>query len=764
MVTVVCITYGQEDYIAQTLDSFLAQQTTFKFKILVGEDAGPDGTADIVRDYATRYPDLIVPFIRAENLGPKRNLVDLCQRATSPYIAFCEGDDYWTDPLKLQKQFEYMEAHPKIKVCGTRTEVISDGRSHVEDWFERQSDGRIYYPDSQPNYHGQKLFKPTDILRHMLVQTSSLFYRWNYDLPIPDWYYDGVMGDWSMLLMQTGTTRIGFLPDVTSVYRINSSSTFYGDDRTVYFLNTRLEWLHGLTGFLDYAQKHYRKYPLAAIRNKIQLEAANYLSAAIKVGDMGRVARLFDEYPVAGKVALSAYLGAWRDRRLLVGELTWDGYRRVVRDAGNRKLLGRLMRPVVAFQGWREQNLGRLRRVGRIISYWSLGAVPKDRALWVFTSFRARGYQDNSRHLYEWVSRHAPEISPVWVSLDETVVEHLRERGFVAHLATSIQGRRALRHASLAITDHYRQSDFAALPGFNHGTKTVQLWHGVGLKYMGDLRNTAVPGVKRSQRILPQSGDSIARRFLKRLLYFRYAPFRELMEEYYGFVCPGPKTARTAEAWGVPMDARVIAGYPRNAALVESSVPPASPRVLYAPTYRWDPESELDLVRRLCEAIPDIERAFAARNGTFVIRLHPHTWRDYRAVLAPALHGCRHVELDESSDIADTLADYSVLVTDYSSIMSDFLLLDRPCVFFCYDLDEYERRETNLAFPYREYSPGVQTQTWAATLDALEDYLSDPSRDGEWRRRVLGSFWDPEARGSDSSERIVRFLKNRLGI
>ena len=102
--TVVCITYKHEAFIAQALDSFLMQKTDFKFKVFVGEDCGPDGTADIVREYARRYPDVIVPFIREENMGAQRNLIDLCQRATSPYIAFCEGDDYWIDEYKLQNR------------------------------------------------------------------------------------------------------------------------------------------------------------------------------------------------------------------------------------------------------------------------------------------------------------------------------------------------------------------------------------------------------------------------------------------------------------------------------------------------------------------------------------------------------------------------------------------------------------------------------------------------------------------------------------
>ena len=100
-VTICCITYKHEDYIRSALDSFLMQKTNFKFKVFVGEDHGPDGTADIVREYAEKYPDIIVPFLREKNMGAQANLIDLCNHADSPYIAFCEGDDYWVDENKL---------------------------------------------------------------------------------------------------------------------------------------------------------------------------------------------------------------------------------------------------------------------------------------------------------------------------------------------------------------------------------------------------------------------------------------------------------------------------------------------------------------------------------------------------------------------------------------------------------------------------------------------------------------------------------------
>lgn len=119
-VSIVCNTHNQEDYIAKAIESFLMQKVNFRYEILIHDDASTDNTANIVREYEKKYPDLIKPIYQTENqydmwLGIS-NRFQYC-RAVGKYIAFCEGDDYWTDPLKLQKQYDYLETHPEIDIC-----------------------------------------------------------------------------------------------------------------------------------------------------------------------------------------------------------------------------------------------------------------------------------------------------------------------------------------------------------------------------------------------------------------------------------------------------------------------------------------------------------------------------------------------------------------------------------------------------------------------------------------------------------------------
>ena len=116
MVTIRCITYNHEPYIRQCLDGFVMQKTNFRFEAIVHDDASTDSTATIIKEYAEKYPDIIKPIFETENQYSKRDasLTRIMDNHThGKYVAMCEGDDYWIDPLKLQKQIDFLEAHPE---------------------------------------------------------------------------------------------------------------------------------------------------------------------------------------------------------------------------------------------------------------------------------------------------------------------------------------------------------------------------------------------------------------------------------------------------------------------------------------------------------------------------------------------------------------------------------------------------------------------------------------------------------------------------
>ena len=133
--SVVTTTHDQEGFARDAFDSFVAQQIDFPMEIIVADDASTDATRAIIQEYVDRYPHLFRPILRPKNLGLNRNLVDALSKARGTYIALCEGDDYWIDPLKLSKQVAFLDRHPKTAVCFHPVRTIwEDGRVEDEDF------------------------------------------------------------------------------------------------------------------------------------------------------------------------------------------------------------------------------------------------------------------------------------------------------------------------------------------------------------------------------------------------------------------------------------------------------------------------------------------------------------------------------------------------------------------------------------------------------------------------------------------------------
>lgn len=136
IVSICCITYNHEPYIRDAIEGFLMQKTDFPFEILIHDDASTDGTADIIREYEAKYPDIIKPIYQTENQyskGIKVSQVYQFPRAKGKYIALCEGDDYWTDPYKLQKQVDFLEANKECVLTCHRYKIFDHEKNL---WYE----------------------------------------------------------------------------------------------------------------------------------------------------------------------------------------------------------------------------------------------------------------------------------------------------------------------------------------------------------------------------------------------------------------------------------------------------------------------------------------------------------------------------------------------------------------------------------------------------------------------------------------------------
>ena len=139
LVTIQCTVYNHEPYLRKCLDGFVMQQTTFPFEAIVHDDASTDNSAEIIREYAEKYPDIIKPIYEEENQYSKKqpgligSIMTAAMSPSSKYIAICEGDDYWTDPHKLQMQVSFLESHPDYMMCVTEARVLIN-EEYFQEW------------------------------------------------------------------------------------------------------------------------------------------------------------------------------------------------------------------------------------------------------------------------------------------------------------------------------------------------------------------------------------------------------------------------------------------------------------------------------------------------------------------------------------------------------------------------------------------------------------------------------------------------------
>jgi len=151
MVSILAIAYNHENWIARALDSFITQKTNFPFEILVHDDASTDRTTEIIRQYEQKYSTLVKPIYQTINQFSRGNfpLFILSEKAKGKYLAICDCDDYWTDPFKLQKQVDLLEAHPECSMAVAKTDVyrVEDGQFYYQETLEGVDQNILYFDD-----------------------------------------------------------------------------------------------------------------------------------------------------------------------------------------------------------------------------------------------------------------------------------------------------------------------------------------------------------------------------------------------------------------------------------------------------------------------------------------------------------------------------------------------------------------------------------------------------------------------------------------
>lgn len=291
-VTIFCLTYNHKDYIADAIEGFLKQKTTFPYRVLIYDDASTDGTQDIIRRYLIDYPNIITAILSETNWYSKAKCFHTkIVQITEPfimgqYIAWCEGDDYWTDEYKLEKQINYIDCHPGCSMCAHASMWLDCNTGILKEYRP--------YDTSRVLTEEEVLLQPNGNL-----STASLLYRreiWFRDDAFPKADVEDVLLQWYAVLKG----YVYYFNEIMSVYRYSHEGSWTSDvikNKDKYYIHS-FKMLNFLNEFNRYTQEQYcnyiKKMTLPYVNIALQVYS-DYLSISRRLPPLDNDYRVYEK-------------------------------------------------------------------------------------------------------------------------------------------------------------------------------------------------------------------------------------------------------------------------------------------------------------------------------------------------------------------------------------------------------------------------------------------------------------------------------------
>jgi len=285
MVSVICNVFNHEKYVRDALEGFVMQKTTFPFEVLVHDDASTDKSAEIIREYEEKYPEIIKPIYQTENQftrGGKITRRFQIPRIRGKYVAPCEGDDYWTDPLKLQKQFDFMEANPEYSMCACSTV-----------WLDMRTGKRLNKCQTKVD---RDVSLEELILREKgrVFQYATFLVKREVFVELPDWATLFKVGDTPLEMRAAINGKVRMLADIMAVYRNNAPGSWTNRaEKNVNFKSAAFQnVIAGLTAFNEATEYRYNDTIITRIKRiNYDIARANRDLKALRSGELKEVYR-----------------------------------------------------------------------------------------------------------------------------------------------------------------------------------------------------------------------------------------------------------------------------------------------------------------------------------------------------------------------------------------------------------------------------------------------------------------------------------------
>jgi len=367
--------------------------------------------------------------------------------------------------------------------------------------------------------------------------------------------------------------------------------------------------------------------------------------------------------------------------------------------------------------------------------------IPKDKKLWLFGSWEGEKYSDNSKYFFEYIRNEHKEVNAVWITKSKSIYNYLKSRNIPAERYTSLKGMILhLRAGVVVLTKGKKDVNHYLL---TKNTKTIQLWHGVGYKkilFDTDLKNIYNKYIK-NLYVFP-----VLKNFLR---YDLLISTSDLMKK------------RFSGSFNMNIKNIPVTGYPRNDIFFRDTMDKRAgskvKTILYAPTLRNEGIGSNTVGNLKKVEIEKLNSLLADNNTVMYVKLH---FSEEDQIGDIDLSNIKLLKSDPFFDIQEFLCKTDILITDYSSIYFDFLLLDRPVIFFAYDLDDYIKNDRGLYEKYEDVTPGDMVRSWDEVICSVQKNLENPDRFKEERKKLKEKYW--EYFDGKSSERVYNEIMKIL--
>lgn len=374
--------------------------------------------------------------------------------------------------------------------------------------------------------------------------------------------------------------------------------------------------------------------------------------------------------------------------------------------------------------------------------------IPRKKDIWIFGSWSGKRFSDNSKYLFLYIVNNHKEITPIWISKNRDIIKKLRDYKCRAYHMYELEGIYYNLRARYIFSDNYFDSVNFWCCG---GATKIQLWHGSGLKKFG-------PDAKNLRSNKP---------FIK-YIYLYFAPWMFIKNDYI-IISSNFFTDKFISIFSIKKENLLVTGLPRNdlmfgniygADMIDAEIYNKiiniksnfidSKLILYMPTFR-DEDRNKDSINIKLD-LEQLNNFLNQINGVFIIKVHPNInfniEHDYERIM----------NIPSNFDIYPVLQNIDILVTDYSSIYSDFLLTDKPIIFYPYDLDKYLKEDRELFFNYKEYTPGPKAIKFEELLYWINYFIIGNDEFTDFREKIRNLFFTYI--DGKSSDRIYHFIKD----